>query len=405
MHFKSPTSAPIHCERARKNDYSLRLPEGWKTTMELIDQQWVGKDLFACKGVLVVQLKTWWYPPQPPGPNSKSTPAVASYFFSRLFLWMPRRMWAFDFQCPVCKPPSSLTSKGLYNRVRSVVDLATKYYLAAEYLECRNCKGTFISYDSRLLEQLPLDLRSRFPIVLTRKFACDKSVVTLMRGRTFGNSPTGVCNEVKEIHSEQWMRQAIAYISDCKRQKTSKERLRLEEVTYPSLPSYKSPPSPKWFLGVYVRDVWSRLQLLKASATSIYGSILKIDSTKKITRKLQGTAAKSVSWCCNIGNEKGEVLISILTTSESLSNLNTLAEGLMDRYEKAQKTPPLLLYTDRDCCKHEGPSKFQRLFSKWSKLIVRMDSWHFMRRLSKMCTNESHPLYGYFMAKVSANFE
>jgi hypothetical protein len=31
-----------------------------------------------------------------------------------------------------------------------------------------------------------------------------------------------------------------------------------------------------------------------------------------------------------------------------------------------------------------------------------MDSWHFMRRLSKMCTNESHPLYGYFMAKVSA---
>lgn len=43
-----------------------------------------------------------------------------------------------------------------------------------------------------------------------------------MRGRTFGfgNSPTGVCNEVKEIHSEQWMRQAIAYLSDCKRQKT-----------------------------------------------------------------------------------------------------------------------------------------------------------------------------------------
>jgi hypothetical protein len=27
----------------------------------LIDQQWVGKDLFASKGVLVVQLKTWWY--------------------------------------------------------------------------------------------------------------------------------------------------------------------------------------------------------------------------------------------------------------------------------------------------------------------------------------------------------
>jgi hypothetical protein len=161
-----------------------------------------------------------------------------------------------------------------------------------------------------------------------------------MRGRTFGNSPTGVCNELKEIQSEQWMRKAIAYLSDFKRQKTSKERLRLDEVTYPSLLSYKSPPSTKLFLSVYVRDVWSRHQLLKASATSIYGSIFKIISTKKITRTLQGTAAKSVSWCCKIGNEKGEVLISILTTSESLSNLNTLTEDLMDRSEKAQKPPP-----------------------------------------------------------------
>lgn len=170
MYFKSPISAPIQ----RKNDYSLRLPEGWKTTMKLIDQHWIGKDLFASIGVLVVQLKTWWFPFQPPGPNSKSTHAVASYFFSRLFLWMPRRMWAFDFQCPVCKLPSSLTSNGLYNGVRSVVELAATYYLADEYLECRNCKGTFISCDSRLLEQLPLDLRSLFPIVLTIKLSFDK---------------------------------------------------------------------------------------------------------------------------------------------------------------------------------------------------------------------------------------
>jgi hypothetical protein len=107
---------------------------------------------------------------------------------------MPRRMWAFDFQCPVCKLPSSLTSNGLYNRVRSVVELAATYYLADEYLECRNCKGTFISCDSRLLEQLPLDLRSLFPIVLTIKLSFDKWVVTLMRGRTFGNSPVFVTN-------------------------------------------------------------------------------------------------------------------------------------------------------------------------------------------------------------------
>ena len=33
---------------------------------------------------------------------------------------------------------------------------------------------------------------------------------------------------------------------------------------------------------------------------------------------------------------------------------------------------------------------------------MRIDSWHFMRRLSKACSNESHPLYGPFMQKVSS---
>ena len=40
-------------------------------------------------------------------------------------------------------------------------------------------------------------------------------------------------------------------------------------------------PGPKWFLAVYIRDVWSRLPELRA-VTSVFGSILKVDSTKKV---------------------------------------------------------------------------------------------------------------------------
>jgi hypothetical protein len=98
------------------------------------------------------------------------------------------------------------------------------------------------------------------------------------------------------------------------------------------------------------------LETLKGSATSIYGSILKIDSTKKITWKLQGTSANSVSWCTNVGYEKGEILLSVLTTSENFL---------------------------------------------WNTLIFRIDSWHFMRRLASASTNESHPLYGIFMSRIS----
>lgn len=88
-----------------------------------------------------------------------------------------------------------------------------------------------------------------------------------------------------------------------------------------------------------------------------------------------------------------------MTTSESLSNLTRMADGLMDRYENALQPNLFVLYTDRDCCKAgEEKSKFQRLFHHWESLLVRLDSWDFMRRIAKACTNESHPLYGIFMA-------
>ncbi|EFX64542.1 hypothetical protein DAPPUDRAFT_266209 [Daphnia pulex] len=107
----------------------------------------------------------------------------------------------------------------------------------------------------------------------------------------------------------------------------------------------------------------------------------------------RGKAAGSASWCTNVGNERGEIVISVLTTSESLTNLKPLANGLVERYSKANQPHPSVLYTDRDCCKVDGDSKYRRLFPQWENLLVRMDSWHFMRRIAKACSNESHPLY------------
>ena len=90
--------------------------------------------------------------------------------------------------------------------------------------------------------------------------------------------------------------------------------------------------SCRWFLSVYVKEMWSRLPELLAAATTVYGSILKIDSTKKICKKLQGVVANSASWCTNVGNEHGEILISVLTESEGLLGLKALADGLVERF-------------------------------------------------------------------------
>ena len=103
-------------------------------------------------------------------------------------------------------------------------------------------------------------------------------------------------------------------------------------------------------MSVYLKDIWMRLPELMAQITSTFGSILKIDSTKKVVKKLQGKAAGSASWATNIGNERGEVVMSVITDSESFSSLKRMADGLMTRYKTARQPAPKILYTDRDCC-------------------------------------------------------
>ena len=73
-----------------------------------------------------------------------------------------------------------------------------------------------------------------------------------------------------------------------------------------------------WLISVYARDILSQLPQLLATCTGVFGEILKINSTKKVCRKLQGASAVSASWCTDVGNEKGEVLVCILMELEGL---------------------------------------------------------------------------------------
>lgn len=391
-----PATASVQRLRAPP-DTSSRCPKGWSENMEEIDRRWIGKALFNNKGnTLSEKIQLWYYPPQIYG--SSGTPDIYPLFCKPALVWMPYRTFNWEFKCPTCSKP--LTSKGAYRNVRLVLNLKSYYYLIGEYMECRE-SHTFISYDQRLLEQLTSDIRSKFPVTLTRKYALDNSVIAMLRSRTLGNSSHAIANSVLEQHSEDYLAKVQAYLADCSRHKESRARMNQPAFDYRKPPTFKGVPRYQWFLATYLRDVWSRLELIKASITSIYGSVLKIDSTKKICKKLAGDAAKSVNWITNVGNEHGQVLMSVATVSESTAELEKMANGLMERYRNAGVPRPEVMYTDRDCCDMEGNSKLKQLFHQWQGLPVRLDIWHFMRRISVACTSESHPLYGTFMAKLS----
>ena len=188
-----------------------------------------------------------------------------------------------------------------------------------------------------------------------------------------GNSPTAIQHAVQEAHSTDWMDRQIQFPSDCQRYSTGLQSLGLAVPTYDRPSTLCSLPTQQWFLTVYVHDVWERFPTLLAAATSTNGSILKIDSTKKVTKKLSGTGAGSASWAMNVGNERGEVVQCVITASERMDSLCQMADGLMKRYEDANQPHPVLLYTDRDCCTIHGPGRFKELFSRWPALEVHLD--------------------------------
>ena len=232
----------------------------------------------------------------------------------------------------------------------------------------------------------------------------------LLRQRTLGNSSTKVRNQINEQHSELYMKRVLRFLQ-AREPFHVQAQSGLLTITSPDekIPSMLPVPQVPWFLAVYVRDVMSRLDEVKANITSTFGSILKMDSTKKVsvytvvlstvyavvqfypwfnfifpcffllfyhrkkqrknepqhkselklstlsfqilqvTRKLEGKAAGTASWATNVGNEYGQVLMSVLTDSEG-DGLGDMAEGLTRRYSTFQVPPPKVLYVDRDCC-------------------------------------------------------
>lgn len=71
---------------------------------------------------------------------------------------------------------------------------------------------------------------------------------------------------------------------------------------------------------VYTKDVMQRLVDIKASITSQFGRVLKMDLTKKAAKKLAGQSSQTAAWVTNDGNEYGQVIMSVLTASERYSD-------------------------------------------------------------------------------------
>ncbi|KAL8622718.1 hypothetical protein ACOMHN_009352 [Nucella lapillus] len=397
-----------HSATATRNQ--CLLPEELRKALPAQDRQWISRALFhpGPRGkpeLDPLKVDRMWYSPPEASLSHPKMPCPDRYFAHRLCLWFPRRLWGCRLICPHpdCNQ-QDLTSAGLYNKtVRQVLDVDSYYLLMAEYLECRQCSRKVPSWHESLLAQLDLGHRSRFPAVLTYRYAADKRVVRLLRQRGLGNGPMQIWKGLREQHSEAWLETSLMYLTDVEAFVKASARGLISPVQPEAPPNaVEQLPSFSWLQTVYVKDVLQRLDDVKASITSTFGHMLKLDSTKKIVKKLAGHARNTAARHTNVGNEHGQVLMSVVTAQEG-EGLQAMADGLMQRYRQAAVQPPQVLYVDRDCCSQVPgrTGKAGRMFASWSALHVRLDIWHFMRRLACGVNTESHPLYAPFMGAMS----
>ena len=71
-------------------------------------------------------------------------------------------------------------------------------------------------------------------------------------------------------------------------------------------------------------------------------------------------------WVTNVGNENGQVLMSVVTAAEG-AGLDAMFRGLQDRFRDARVDPPEVLYVDRDCC---DPNYVGNKFEDWGATQV-----------------------------------
>ncbi len=118
-----------------------------------------------------------------------------------------------------------------------------------------------------------------FYFVSYYRYACDIRVIRFLRERNLGNSPSRLVRQLRENHSEEWLKRVCRYLGACSDFAVQPS---LHPVKFQDPPKPVAVPSHRWMLAVYGRDILSRIDQIKASITSTFGNILKMDSTKKV---------------------------------------------------------------------------------------------------------------------------
>ncbi|XP_039453959.1 uncharacterized protein LOC116324518 [Oreochromis aureus] len=362
----------------------------------------------------------WFYPPEPPGYVRGAVPSVQLFFRSRVFLWRPVGVWKYSLKCPradecVGKGQNvHLYKSGYHHRVRHICDVSNWYTMLTEVLCCGPCTkagrsggggkvGWWFAWDSAILSQLSKGHQAIFPAILTNKRGVDKNVVRFLRDRTEGNTMVKLWRQIQENHMEEYLQRKDLYTTLLMTFAEPGGIISALRHTFQApLPPRELPSA--WLLRhAFLLAEASNVRDYRSQILSTFGTVLKMDSTKKVVKTLSGEGQGSAEWFTSIGNEHSQIVTFVLTCEESFDKLQPMCRGVMERFHLANQPVPKILYVDRGCCRAQGPSVVEALFQPWvdSGMLVHLDIFHWIHRFDAAIYTESHAKYSAFKSAVA----
>mgnify|MGYP001548728837 CR=1 FL=1 len=110
----------------------------------------------------------------------------------------------------------------------------------------------------------------------------DKKVVRLLQDRTVGNTMAKVWRQLEEAHCMRYLQRKDLYVTILKSViKEGKIGAYLQH-SFPKPPEREKLPSPKTLRMAYLLSEMENVDDYRSQIMSIYGKVLKFDSTKKV---------------------------------------------------------------------------------------------------------------------------
>ncbi|XP_051253283.1 uncharacterized protein LOC127362052 [Dicentrarchus labrax] len=263
--------------------------------------------------------------------------------------------------------------------------------------------GRCMAWDQSILSQLSEAHQAMFPAILTSKRGVDRNVVRLLRDRTEGNTMVKVWRQIQENHTELYFQRKDLYTTLLMTVAEPGGIVSALGHTFQPPPPPRELPSARLLRHAFLLSEADNVQDYRSQILSTFGTVLKMDSTKKVVKKLSGEAKGSAEWFTSIGNEHSQIVSFVLTCEESTEKLQPMCHAVVERFRLANQPVPKILYVDRGCCSSRVPTAVESLFQPWvdSGMVVRLDIFHWIHRFDAAIRTESHSKYAAFKSALA----